>query len=91
MRNSILIALVVAILTILWPHNVHAQYIDPTTGGMLLQLIFGGVAGIAIALKLFRHRLTFLFSRLWPARRRSPVMRRDDEIVDSPSSKSDGA
>ncbi len=34
----------------------HA-YLDPTTGGLLLQVILGGLAGVALALKLFWHRI----------------------------------
>ncbi|MDH3638390.1 MAG: hypothetical protein OES09_07975 [Gammaproteobacteria bacterium] len=38
----------------------HA-YMDPGTGSMLLQIILGGLAGLAVAGKLFWHRiLTFL-------------------------------
>jgi hypothetical protein len=32
-------------------------YVDPSSGGMLIQLLFGGVAGIAILIRLFWHRL----------------------------------
>ena len=36
-------------------------YLDAGTGSMILQLLLGGVAGIAIARKLYWHRLmTFL-------------------------------
>ena len=37
-------------------------YLDPTTGSMLLQLILGGVAGIAVAFKLFWHRFRSFLS-----------------------------
>ena len=40
MRNSLFVAVVVALTTLLWPHDVQANYIDPTTGGVLLQVIF---------------------------------------------------
>jgi hypothetical protein len=36
--------------------TAHA-YIDPGTGGMLLQLLLGGVAGGLVILKLYWHRL----------------------------------
>ena len=32
-------------------------YLDPGTGSMLLQVILGGVAAIAVAIKLYWHRL----------------------------------
>ncbi|NJB67176.1 hypothetical protein GGQ74_000816 [Desulfobaculum xiamenense] len=36
-------------------------YLDPGTGSMLLQLLLGGVAGLAVVLKLFWHRIRRLF------------------------------
>ena len=38
----------------------HA-YLDPASGSMLLQMILGGIAGIALALKLFWHRVLGFF------------------------------
>ena len=35
-------------------------YLDPATGSMIVQLILGGLAGIALGLKLFWRRI-FLF------------------------------
>ncbi len=32
-------------------------YLDPGTGSMLLQVILGGVAAVAVAFKLYWHRL----------------------------------
>lgn len=32
-------------------------YLDPSAGSMMLQIILGGVAGLAIALKLFWARI----------------------------------
>jgi len=32
-------------------------YLDPGTGSMILQLLLGGVAGLALAGKLYWHRL----------------------------------
>ena len=36
-------------------------YLDPASGSLLLQLILGGVAGLALVLKLFWHRILSLF------------------------------
>ena len=38
-------------------------YIDPTAGGILLQVILGGFAGVAVLVKLFWYRLTSVFRR----------------------------
>lgn len=35
-------------------------YLDPGTGSMLLQVLLGGLAGIALAGKLFWHRFLLL-------------------------------
>jgi hypothetical protein len=32
-------------------------YLDPGTGSMLLQVILGGVAAVAVAIKLYWHKL----------------------------------
>ena len=61
MRNSVFILIVVALVTLLWPNEAHANYIDPTTGGVLLQVVFGGLAGVAVIWKLFRHRIASIF------------------------------
>ncbi|MGH6948806.1 MAG: hypothetical protein ACREDZ_15865 [Kiloniellales bacterium] len=45
----------VAVLTFA-PTTVVA-YLDAGTGGMLLQLLLGGVAGIAVVGKLYWHRV----------------------------------
>ena len=36
-------------------------YLDPGTGGMLLQIALGGIAGLAVAGKLFWHQLKTFF------------------------------
>ncbi len=40
----------------------HA-YIDPGTGGMLSQLITGGVAGLLVLVRLYWSRIAGLFRR----------------------------
>lgn len=42
--------------------TAHA-YLDPGTGSMILQLLLGGVAGMAVVLKLYWHRVKALFGR----------------------------
>ena len=48
------------LLLVVFPRPSHA-YLDPTSGSIFLQVLLGGVAGAALALKLFWHRLTGLF------------------------------
>lgn len=47
----------VLILAILCMPRPAAAYLDPTSGSLLLQIILGGVAGLAVIFKLFWHRL----------------------------------
>lgn len=36
-------------------------YLDPGTGGMLLQIIIGAIAGVGVALKMYWHRINAFF------------------------------
>lgn len=47
-------------LSLTAPPAAHA-YLDPGSGSMLLQLILGGLAGLAVIAKLYWHRLLALF------------------------------
>jgi hypothetical protein len=40
----------------------HA-YLDPGTGGLILQMLLGGVAGVLVVAKLYWHQFTSLFRR----------------------------
>ena len=51
------------------PHAV-ILYLDPSSGGILLQVLFGGIAGIAVIVKLFWYRLGSIFR--WRPGARSP-------------------
>ena len=53
---SVLIAVCLAFVAL----PAHA-YLDPASGSLLLQMILGGVAGIALAVKLYWHRLLAFF------------------------------
>lgn len=54
------LGLLVAVLPLLSPDPVFA-YLDPASGSLLLQIILGGVAGLALILKLYwRKILRFL-------------------------------
>ena len=39
--------------------SAHA-YLDPGTGSIILQVLLGGIAGIALAIKLYWHKLLSL-------------------------------
>lgn len=52
-------ALVVACMA-LFTMPVHA-YLDPASGSMFLQLILGGLAGVAVLVKLYWHKFLGLF------------------------------
>lgn len=49
-----------ALLLALFPRPSHA-YLDPTSGSILLQVLLGGIAGAALALKLFWHKIAGWF------------------------------
>lgn len=37
-------------------------YLDPGSGSMLLQVLLGGLAGIAVSIKMFGKRITRIFT-----------------------------
>ena len=41
-------------------------YLDPGSGSMLLQLVLAGVAGLAVIMKLYWHRLMVFLGRRKP-------------------------
>ncbi|HVS03182.1 MAG TPA: hypothetical protein VMT16_10475 [Thermoanaerobaculia bacterium] len=43
-----------------------AAYLDPATGSMLVQLLLGGAAGLAVATRIFWRRILGLFGRRRP-------------------------
>ncbi len=57
-RFWLLLSIAVALAFVTLP--AHA-YLDPASGSMLLQMIVGGIAGVALAFKLFWHRILGFF------------------------------
>jgi len=57
---------ILCILCVLMAAPAYA-YVDPGTGGMLVQLVTGGVAGGLVLLRLYWGRLKTLFTRTPPA------------------------
>ncbi|MDX1460861.1 MAG: hypothetical protein R3348_07375 [Xanthomonadales bacterium] len=47
-------------LALLLPTSAFA-YLDPGTGSMILQVVLGGIAAVAVALKLFWYRIIGFF------------------------------
>ncbi len=45
------------IILLLFIFSDAVAYLDPGTGSMLLQVILGGVAAVAVAIKLYWHKL----------------------------------
>lgn len=71
MINSILRrflpAVMLAFVTLLTVNGPAYAYIDPGTGGMLLQLLLGGIAGALVVMKLYWHRLRQAVARIFGA------------------------
>jgi Na+/proline symporter len=50
--------LVVLIACVIFVPSPALAYVDPGTGSILLQLLLGGLAGVAVVWKLFWSRIT---------------------------------
>lgn len=55
-------SLLMASALLVLPSEAHA-YIDPSSGGLLLQLILGGTAGVAMLGKLYYRKVIGFFRR----------------------------
>jgi hypothetical protein len=53
-------AVLAANFVVLFSSSAYA-YLDPGTGSMILQVLLGGVAGLALAGKLYWHKFISLF------------------------------
>jgi hypothetical protein len=65
LRTSLRLALFVLWILIFTTRDASA-YIDPSAGGMLVQLLLAGTAGVAVLGKLFWTRITHLFGASKP-------------------------
>ena len=61
MKTNHINSIVLIFLSLLLVTEPAFAYLDPGTGGMLIQIILGGVAGLAVAGKLFWHQLKSFF------------------------------
>jgi hypothetical protein len=50
----------VLLLALAFERPVHA-YLDPGSGSMLIQVLLGGIAGVAVILRLYWRRFLALF------------------------------
>ncbi|OPZ32297.1 MAG: hypothetical protein BWY99_02811 [Synergistetes bacterium ADurb.BinA166] len=57
--------LVFSFLTLVGARPAHA-YLDPAAGSLVVQILLGGIAGVALIFKLFWRRLRGLFSKTEP-------------------------
>ena len=60
MQRSGLLLFVLMGLSFVFPQAAHA-YLDPGSGSMLLQIVLGGTAGLAVLIKLYWQRLLLVF------------------------------
>ena len=60
MQRRGLLLFVVIWISVVFPPTVHA-YLDPGSGSMLLQVLLGGAAGLAVLIKLYWQRVLLLF------------------------------
>ena len=58
----ITIAVLLAGVIVIEPDYALA-YIDPSAGGLLVQILLGGIAGIGVLVKLYWGKLTRLFRK----------------------------
>jgi hypothetical protein len=56
------LAVLVAILVLALPGDA-AAYIDPAAGSIVLQVVLGGVAGIAVIARMYYRKLLGLLGR----------------------------
>ena len=53
-------------------------YLDPGTGSVILQALLGGIAGVALTLKLFGRRILSFFRRRPPSETTPPAARESE-------------
>lgn len=75
MRRIINLALFVFVFAAVSdPGRIAHAYLDPGTGGIILQMLLGGAAGVMVVAKLYWHQFTSFFRRTpEPHERRSEV------------------
>jgi hypothetical protein len=57
---TLILLVLLSLYTLVFTDQAFA-YLDPGSGSMLLQLLFGGVAGVAVIIKLYWKNFVGLF------------------------------
>jgi hypothetical protein len=57
------LALAATLASLLLPGTVHAQYLDPGAGSIIVQALVAAVVGVAAVLKFYGRRIAGIFSR----------------------------
>jgi hypothetical protein len=60
--------LVLAVIAVCISTSSAHAYLDPGTGSILFQVLLGGIAGLAVAVKLYWHKFLSLAGLSRPAR-----------------------
>ncbi len=61
-RGCSLVFVVTVVMAGVDPDEALA-YIDPSAGGLLVQLLLGGIAGVGVVVKLYWHKITGCFRK----------------------------
>jgi hypothetical protein len=57
MRDLILRGVFLTVLCLGFPGSANAQYLDPGSSSILIQVLLGGLVGVAAFFKLYWHKL----------------------------------
>lgn len=74
---------VVAVSLLLLGSMPAYAYLDPGTGSIMLQMILGGLAGLAVAVKLYWARIVEVFERIFKrGRAPEPTASHDEDVIE---------
>ena len=74
---------VVAVSLLLLGSMPAYAYLDPGTGSIMLQMILGGLAGLAVAVKLYWARIVEVFERIFKrGRAPEPAASQDEDVIE---------
>jgi len=57
MRTLALPTILIASFLVVLPASAHAQYLDPGSSSVLVQVLLGGLVGVAAVFKLYWHKI----------------------------------